>query len=121
MKLTKCICANILALFGDIGFLIALCALYISIIDAGYNYVVGLIADLAIKCFHAYSCIIPAIIILLLAEILLHKITHNKYILNIPFKNDNIRYTYNILFWVGIFSSVFYLLFCIWFITRLTN
>ena len=118
MNIKKYICANILSLLGNLGLLIALCAFYIFAINANYNYIVGLIAYLASFCFGKYIYIIPIIVILLLIEVLMHKITHNKFLLNIPFKNENIRYTYNILFWLGIVCSILYLLFYLWFITR---
>ena len=118
MNITKYICANILSVLGNIGLFITLCLFYAFVTDANYNYVVGLIAYSASLCFSSYIYIIPFFVILLLIETLLHKITLNKFLLNIPFKNENIRYTYNILFWLGIVCSILYLLFYLWFITR---
>ena len=118
MNIKKYICANILSLLGNVGLFIALCLFYAFVIDANYNYIVGIIAYSASLCFSTYIYIIPTVFVLLLIEILVHKITHNKFTLNIPFKNENIRYTYNILFWLGIICSILYLLCYLWFITR---
>lgn len=118
MNITKYICANILSLLGNIGIFIALCLFYAFVIGADYNCVVGFIAYSASLCFSTYIYIIPFVVLLLLIETLLHKITHNKFILNTSFKNESIRYTYNILFWIGITCSILYLLFYLWFITR---
>ena len=118
MNITKYIFGNILSLLGNLGLLIALCAFYIFAISANYNYIVGLIAYLASFCYGKYIYIIPIIVILLLIEVLIHKITHNKFLLNIPFKNENIRCTYNILFWLGIICLILYIIDYIWFITR---
>ena len=118
MSITKNICANILSLLGNVGLFIALCLFYAFVFGANYNYVVGLIAYSASLCFSSYIYIIPSIIILLLIELLIHKITHNKFLLNIPFKNKNIKQTYNILFWIGIVCSILYIIEYLWFITR---
>lgn len=119
MNIKKYICANLLSFFGNIGFSILLCMIFITIFFYNaYNFFTGLIAYSASLCFGTYIYIIPSMIIMLLFELLIHKITHNKFLLNIPFKNENIRYTYNILFWLGIVCSILYLLFYLWFITR---
>lgn len=119
MSIKKYICANILSFLGNIGFCILLCMIFITIFFYyAYNFFTGLIAYLASLYFRTYIYIIPTIVILLLIEVFIHKITHDKFLLNIQFKNDNIRYTYNILFWLGIVFLLLYLLFYLWFITR---
>ena len=113
MKLTKYICTNILFLLGIILFTLFIC---LSMDDADYekyNYGYYL--------FDHCSFYVPSIIGLLMLtpiEMLFHKITHNKFSLNIPFGNEGIKYIYNILFWLGITSSIFYLSVFFWGITR---
>lgn len=65
-----------------------------------------------------YITSVLGLLILTPIEMLFHKITHNKFILNIPFGNEGIKYVYNILFWFGIISSFLYLLVFIWVVTR---
>ena len=119
MSIKKYICANILSFLGNFGLIILLLLLCLYIlVYPSYNFFSGVVAYIASWCFGTYIYIIPTVFILLLVEMLIHKITHNKFALNISFKNDNIRYTYNILFWLGIVCSVLYLIDHIWFITR---
>ncbi len=120
MNMTKYICMNILSILGNVGFSILLCMLFITLFmyTSDYNYLMGLIAFLGDICFRYYIVIIPLIILILPIEMFIHKIAHNKFIIDIAFKNEKIRYTYNILFWLGIISSVLYLLFYLWFVTR---
>lgn len=125
MNITKYICANILSLFGN-GILF----LSLSIICLMGNYELSFTKNIIIQSFfkiifkfselllNIYTDIVYCFLILCLIEILFHKFTRNKFILNIPFKNEKIKYTYNILFWIGITCSNLYLLFYLCFITR---
>lgn len=117
MKLTKYLSTNILFLLGVLLFILFI---LLEITGAHYNGQNLYIDSL----FEHYYIYIPSILCLLVfipIEMLFHKITHNKFLLNISFKNEEIRYTYNILFWFGIISSIFYFLVFIWGITRITN
>lgn len=112
MKLTKYICANILFLMGNAG----LCIFLLSLI--GTYTIQGNVWMYIERNCGIWAFIILGFLLILPIEIFANKITHNKFLLNIPFKNENIRYTYNILFWLGIVCSILYLLFYLWFITR---
>ena len=112
MKLSKYICANMLFLIGNAG----LCIFLLSLIGT-YNIQGNAWMYIERNC-DIWAFTILGFLLISPIEILLHKITHNKFILNIPFKNENIRYTYSILFWVGIICSVLYLLLYVWIITR---
>ena len=119
MNVTKYICANIISLLGIFGLVILLSFLCLYVlIFPDYNFFCGLIANIGYICFVSYIYLIPVLCFALPIEILFHKITHNKFVLNIPFKNEDIKYTYNILFWIGITSSALYLIFYLWFVTR---
>ncbi len=112
MRLSKYLCANILFLIGNAG----LCIFILSLIGP-YNIQGNACMYIEKNC-GVWGLAILGIILILPIEILLHKITHNKFLLNIPFKNKNIMYTYNILFGLGLFCSILYLLFYLWLITR---
>ena len=112
MNLSKYICANILFLIGNAG----LCISLLSLIG---TYTIQSNAWMYIeKNCGIWAFAILGFILTLPIEILLHKITHNKFIINIPLKSGNIRYTYDILFGLGIACSILYLLLYLWFITR---
>lgn len=118
MRLTKYLSTNILFLLG-----IWLFWLFILLVITDFNYD-GTNMFYGFSLFEdrfVYLTIIVCSIIFTPIEMLFHKITHNKFILNIPFGNEGIKYVYNILFWLGIISSIFYLSVYIWGITRLTS
>lgn len=112
MKLSKYICTNILFLIGIAGLCIFLLSLFGTYTIQGNAWMY-----IERNC-GVWGLTILGIISILPIEMLFHKITHNKFILNIPFKNENIRYTHIILFWLGIVCSVLYLLLYLWFIAR---
>ncbi len=118
MKSTKYLSTNILFLLGILLFILFTLLL---ITELHYDEPNKLYIDSLIEHYYVYITFILFLIILLPIEILFHKITHNKFLLNIPFKNENIRNTYNILFWFGIISSIIYLLVFLWGVTRITN
>ena len=116
MRLTKYVSTNILFLIGIIIFLLALPLLIMSYYYDGTSKVFG------ISLFEhrfLYLISIASLIFFIPIEILIHRVTHNKFILNIPFKNKNIKYLYNILFWLGITCSIIYLSFYIWVISKI--
>ena len=106
MKLTKYFSTNILFLLG-----IWLFWLFILLVITDYNYdgTSNLYGVSLIERCDIYIISVLVLLILIPIEILFHKNTHNKFILNIPFGNEGIKYVYNILFWFGITSSIFYL------------
>lgn len=118
MKLTKYFSANILFLLGILLFLLLI---LLEITGSSYDEPNKIYIDSLIEHWYIYIPSVLGLLVFLPIEMLFHKITHNKFILNIPFKNEGIRYTYNILFWLGIVSSIFYLAVFVWGITRLTN
>ena len=118
MKLTKYFSPNILFLLGILLFI-----LFILLVATGAHYDEPnkIYIDSLFEHYYVYITSILVLLILTPIEMLFHKITHDKFILNIPFGNEGIKYVYNILFWFGITSSIFYLSVFIWGITRLTN
>jgi len=121
MNVTKYICLHIISFLGFIGLIVLMCFIALDIfVYPDYNFICGFVASLAIKCFNVYFYIIPILVILLPIEFLLHKLTHNKFLLNIPLKNKSIICTYYILFWLGIISSILYLIGYLWFVSKLT-
>ena len=117
MKLTKYVSTNILFLLGILLFILFIILISTAYVPYGkYNYGYYLLDHCSF-----YIPTIIGLLILTPIEMLFHKITHNKFILNIPFGNEGIKYIYNILFCLGITSSIFYLSVFFWGITRLTN
>ena len=105
---------NILFLLGILIFLLA-----INWLTTDYSPDINIVyGDSLIEHCDIFVTSILGLLIFVPIEMLFHKIMHNKFILNIPFGNEGLRYTYNILFWLGIVCSILYLLFYLWFITR---
>ena len=113
MRLTKYLSTNILFLLGILLFL-----LFMLFASNSYDGTNNLYGASLIDCCDIYITSIVCLIVFMPIEMLFHKITHNKFVLNIPFGNEGIKYVYNILFWFGIISSILYLLVFIWVITR---
>lgn len=114
MNIPKYICANILSLLGIVGAGSLLCYTLVSFLVYPDFLLEGFAFNLFGICINSYIYIIPTIIFLLIIEIQFNK----KYTINMQIKNKYLRYTYNILFWLGITCSILYLLFYLWFITR---
>lgn len=122
MKLTKYISLNILSLLGN-----AISCLILSISFLMINFELSFTKNIILRflfksifhlselVFNLYIEIFVCIFSIFLIEILLHAITHDKVILNIPFKNKELKYIYNILFLLGIICSIIYLIGYIWF------
>ena len=118
MNFTKYISANILSFLGIIGCILFACLFYLSIFFLpSYNIIVGIIVYLAYLYFAYYIQIIPYLILLLLFEILLNKLTNDKFIINIPIKNEHKKRKYYKLFIFGIISSILYIIVFFWYIS----
>ena len=117
MMLTKCISSNILFLLGNFILILSVPFFISSLNYDGTNNIYGV--SLYEHCF-TYSAFIFLLIIIIPIELMFHKLTKNKFILNIPLKNKSIICTYYILFWLGIISSILYLTGYLWFVSKLT-
>jgi len=116
MKLTKYLSANILFLLGILLFILFI---LMVITGAHYDGQNKLYIDSLIEHWYIYIPTVLGLLVLIPIEMLFHRITNNKFLLNIPFKNDDIRHTYNFLFWFGIICSIFYLSVFIWGVNRI--
>ena len=108
MKITKYISANILSVLGNIGFGVGLSYMYLaSLVYPGY-LVDGIVFKLLCVCLNTYIYIIPLLIVFLIIEnILARKLFRKEGFLNIQIKNKYLKYTYNVIFWLGLIGSVF--------------
>jgi len=104
MNLNKYICANILSFIGNIG-------LFIFLLSSFGNYRIQGKAWMYIEenC-SLWAFLIAGIILFLLIEVSIYKISHNKYSISLPTKNEYIKRIYNILFWLGVVCSIIFLL-----------
>ncbi len=120
MKLTKYICANILSLLGNFGLLVMLSYMFLAELVYPEYLVEGYVFTLLVICITTYIYIIPSLLILLPIEnILTRKFFNKEYFLDIQIKNKYLKYTYNILFWLGFICSFLYLLLYCWMISKL--
>lgn len=115
MNLIKYICANILSFIGIWLFLLTI---FFITTDYHYETIVS-IGDSLIEHRFIYLTSIFYLIIALPIEILFHKFTRHRFILNIKFKNEFFTQTYKTLFWFGLTSSIFYLSVYIWGISKI--
>ena len=115
MRLTKYISTNILSLLGILIFILSIPFVITSSTYNGTNIIYGV--SLFEQCA-IYIIFILTLITLIPIEMLFHKITHDKFIINIPFKDKEIKHIYIVLFWLGITVSISYLMLFIWFMTR---
>ncbi len=117
MKLTKYISLNILFLLGILILILSIPFVITSLNFNGTNNIYGVSL---FKHRFIYLTFITFLIIIIPIEMLFHKLTKNKFLLNIPLKNKSIVYTYYILFWLGIICSILYLIGYLWFVSKLT-
>lgn len=109
MKITNFICANILSLLGNIGLFVVLSYTYLAFLVYPDYPVDGIIFKLLSICLNTYIYIIPILLVLLpIEDILARKLISKEGFLNIQIKNKYLRYTYNIIFWLGIISAITY-------------
>ena len=127
MKLTKYLSTNILSFFCNIISFAIICLFYLmmhqelsfskSILLKSFFSFIFYLGEL---CINFYLFIFSSFCLALIIELFFHKLTKNKFILNISLKNKSIIYTYYILFWLGIICSILYLIGYIWFVSKLT-
>ena len=119
MSITKNICANIISLFGIFILILLICYMLLTLLVYPDYILDGFTFKLLVLCCNLYIFVIPSLIILGTIEYFFaDKISFKKYFLNFQIKSKYLKYTYNILFWLGIVSSVLYLFVYVWVISR---
>ncbi len=108
MKITKYICANSLAVLGNLALF---SFLYSLLFDNFYDPIYQLILQVFGFYYDTYLFIIIILLLLLPIEILLNKLFHNKFVLNLNIRNKNLRQIYSVMFWLGLICSILYVLF----------
>lgn len=106
MKITKYICANLLSLFGIFLLLLFLLYLITDFYFDGTNDIYGVSL---IENSLYYSATVICLIFLLLIEILVNKLSKNKYLLKTNINDKNLQNLYNVMFWLGFISSILYI------------
>lgn len=116
MNITKYVCANILSLFGNFGLLVVLSYMFLAGLVYPDYLVDGYIFNLLVLCSKTYIYIIPSLLVLLPIEnISARNLVNKESFFDIQIKNKYLRYTYNVIFWLGIACSIWYLFVFIYF------